>query len=156
MNPWKPCGPDGQSAWHPQGIGAGNGCSAKRDRAAACRDGPEQVDAPYRPSQDESNHTGWGGSWGHYEPAGQSARLPLSNATPAGYGRLEPTPPESQAPEFDLPQQQAERATTVQMSRESSITEKDLEEDSCSAREKSMPRQHIGTIPMQLHPGQLT
>ena len=50
MNPYKPCGPEGQSAWHPQGFVAGNGCSDKGGRATDRRDGPVQAEAKLKPS----------------------------------------------------------------------------------------------------------
>ena len=50
MNPYELCGPEGQSAWHPQGFVAGNGCSAKGDRATDRRDGPVQAEAKLKPS----------------------------------------------------------------------------------------------------------
>ena len=66
MNPYEPCGPEGQSAWHPQGFVAGNGCSAKGDRATDRRDGPVQVEARSRSRQNEPQNTGGIGGWGHY------------------------------------------------------------------------------------------
>ena len=123
MNPYELCGPGGQSAWHPQGFVAGNGCSAKGDRATDRRDGPPQVEARYRPRQDEPQNTGGIGGWGHYGPTRQSAMLPHSHATPA---RLEPTPPEPQAPENPLPQQRppAHGAPNRDASAEESATKK--------------------------------
>ena len=116
MNPFKPCGPKGQSAWHPHGFVAGNGCSAKGDRATDRRDGPAQVETQYRPRHNEPQNTGGIGGWGHYRSPRQNAMLPHFHATPAG--RLEPMPPMPQAPENALPQQTDVRAPAVQESRE--------------------------------------
>ena len=34
MNPYEPCGPEGQSEWHPHGIKAGSGCSYEKGAAS--------------------------------------------------------------------------------------------------------------------------
>ena len=101
MNPYELCGPEGQSAWHPQGFVAGNGCSAKGDRATDRRDGPVQVGARYHPRHNEPRNTGGISGWGYGGPTSPSAMLPHSHAIPT---RLEPTPSEPQAPQNALPQ----------------------------------------------------
>ena len=69
----------------------------------------------------------------------RKAWLPQTKASPAGYGRFEPARHESQAPENYLPQQQAECARPVQMSRGAFVTNKDFEEGPCSEREDHAP-----------------
>ena len=137
MDPFKPCGPQGQSEWHPQGV-AGY-CRSDEKKAArnghhGQNPGPLQLGPP--PTREPVRPKEEGNPYGEQE---RKAWMPNVKDRRAGLGCFEPKAPEPMAPEKLLPQQASVLAPAIQVSRGTPAQEKAKDAVHCAEREESNP-----------------